>query len=281
MRKLALAAFYPMLAAAALAAAGETAGEDPQAVLRAILQEAKRRVEAPPTEAEDTTDVEPEAIRKHALAVNLSLRNRFWDRAADLKAYEIRDLKRARMDECRQVAERIRSLEETIKEKERERRRALRGSLDGVMGSGGVRSLGGERLGGLDSAERRRHRRDEHHNDGLDKDKKALKQAKHDKRRLQAQIAAQMERLDQREDLRKRRVEAAYAQHKQAIEGGKTFSANQMIADYEAALNLPPAQHQPPEQKPQADAPEQGDRKKPRRPDHKAPDRPRSKDADR
>lgn len=249
MRRLALAlgVLLALVVSASVLADNEATGDDAQAALRAILQEAKRRAEAPPAQPQEAAEADPEALRKHALAVNLSLRNKSWDRAQDLKAYEIRDLKKARMDECRQVAEEIHRLEETIKDKERERRRALRGTLDGLVGGDGRR----ERVGGIEGADRRRHRRNVNHNDGLDKDKKALKQAEHNKRRLQAEIAAQMKRLDERQDLRKRRVEAVYAGHKRTIEAGKTVSTNQMIAAYEAALELPPVQQPPAPKEPE------------------------------
>ena len=170
MRKLALGVLLPVLVAASVLADGEVSSEDPQGVLRGILEEARRRSEAPPAQPEAAAEIDTEALRKHALAVNLALRNRFWDRAEDLKAYEIRDLKQARIDECRQAADEITRLEETIREKERERRRALRAALDGLIGGEGRRERGGV-IEGVDR--RRRRRREVNHDDGLEKDKEA------------------------------------------------------------------------------------------------------------
>ena len=225
--------------------------EDPQAVLRAILAEARRRVEQPVEAAEPEAD--PKPLRKEALARNVALRNAFWDKAEALHKQEVAALKDERMDECRQVAQEIARIEQTIKEKERERRKAERGILDG----GGV-GEGGVPLG--EGSGVRRHRRNRATtNDGLDDDKKALKQAQQNKRRLQAEIAAAMKQLAQLEALRKRRVEAAYARHKRAIDAGENLATDQMVATYRAALDVAV-----PEKKPQP-KPKEGEKAKPGR----------------
>lgn len=254
-----LAALTPSVARAEAAGA-----EDPQATLRAILEEAHLRVEQPAQTAEP--DADPKALRKQALARNVALRNAFWDKTEALHKQEVADLKDERMDECRQVAQEIARIEGTIKEKERERRKAERGILDGGgVGEGGVPL--GEGSGG------RRHRRNRATpNDGLDNDKTALKQAEQNKRRLQAEIAAAMKHLDDLEILRKRRVEAAYAHHKRAIDAGENPATDQMVATYKAALDVAvpeeKPQPKPKEGKKQAEPKEKregGEKAKPRR----------------
>jgi len=230
------------------AARAEAAGaEDPQAALRAILEEAHRRVEQPVEAAEP--DADPKALRRQALACNVALRNAFWDKTEALHKQEVAGLKDERMDECRQVAQEIARIEQTIKGKERERRKAERGILDGGgVGEGGVPMGEGSGV--------RRHRRNRGTpNDGLENDKKALKQAEQNKRRLQAEIAAAMKQLDQLETLRKRRVEAAYAHHKRAIDAGENPAIDQMVATYRAALDVAV-----PEEKPQP-KPKEGEKR--------------------
>jgi len=238
------------------AARAEAAGaEDPQAALRAILAEAHRRVEQPVEPAEP--DADPKALRKQALARNVALRNAFWDKAEALHKQEVAALKDERMDECREVAQEIARIEQAIKKKERERRRAERGILDGGgVGEGGVPL-------GEGSGVRRHRRKRATPNDGLENDKTALKQAGQTKRRLQAEIAAAMKQLEGLEALRKRRVEAAYAQHKRAIDSGENPATDQMVATYKAALDVAVPEEKP-QPKPKGER-EGGEKTKPRR----------------
>ena len=231
-----LTALFALLIAS-LAVQAAWAEDDAKATLQSILEKARRRAEAPPPQEPSPAKPDPEALRKHALATNLSLRNRYWDGAESLKKQEVSTLKAERMAECRGVAQQIARLDETIKRKERERRKAERGLLDGGYGGGEGEGGGVSGIEGVST--RRRRRRPSRPNDGLEDDKKALGQAEQRKRQLQADIAAALKRIDEREATRKRNVEATYARHKRAIDAGKALPDQQMAASYKAAVDVP------------------------------------------
>lgn len=232
MRRAVLLLATVALLAAALAA--PPARADAKDALRAILEEARKRANVAETNAETKAEPDADTIRKQAHARNLSLRNSYWDRADDVKKQEVAALKAARVDECRKVVQDITRLKDAIRKKERERREGERGTLDDMPRRSGSR-------GSRDGLGHRSRRSGADQNDGLENDRKALKQAEQLKHQLQGEIAAEMKKLDARGSLRKRRVEAAYSGHRQAVEAGKSLTPEQMAASYEAALNDLPA----------------------------------------
>jgi len=178
-----------------------------------------------PTDAEKEAAAEAKKLRD----ANLSLRNMAWDKAADIRKDEVNALKAERMDECRRVAQEIRRIEQTIERKERERREAER------------RWREAERRWRNAAAEgRSRGRRPSRptHNDGMENERRNLDRAKDKKTALQREIAVVIRKIDGREDLRKRRVEATYARQKLALQAGEPLAIDQMIARYKAALAI-------------------------------------------
>jgi len=185
--------------------------------------------EEPGPKSTGPTDAEKEAAaeRKKLRDANLSLRNMAWDKAADIRKDEVNALKAERMDDCRRVAQEIRRIEQTMERKERERREAER------------RWREAERRWRNAAAEGRSrgHRpRAPTHNDGMENDRRNLDKAKGKKTALQREIAAAIRKIDGREDLRKRRVEATYARQKLALQAGEPLAIDQMIARYKTAL---------------------------------------------
>ena len=260
MRRAVLLLAAVALVAAALAA--PPARADAKDALRAILEEARKRANVAETDTETKAEPDADTLRKQAHARNVALRNSYWDRADDVKKQEVAALKAARVDECRKVAQDIARLKDSIRKKERERREGERGTLDDMPRRSGSR-------GSRDGLGHRNRRNRADSNDGLENDKKALKQAEQLKRQLQGEIAAEMSKLDARRSLRKRRVEAVYARHRQAIEAGKSLTPEQMVASYKAALNDLPADMEKaeapkPNEKPK-EAPKQQERKERRR----------------
>lgn len=248
MRMLVLGGIVVLWCEAALGAEA-SADDSAQSQLQAILKEAARRVDGG-HEAEAAPD--PKAVRKAAHAKNLILRNGAWDKAAELKRDEVRDLKAARMPDARKVADEIASLERTIRDKERKRKAADRSWYTGEGGTGGTG--GGDPGSGPGGLNFRRRKEKPKHNDGLENDQKALQQAQVRKRELQRQIAGEMKRLDDREALRKRRVEAIYTRHKLAVDADKTPTPDEMLANYKAALAVADPEPPKPEPAPAAGA---------------------------
>lgn len=185
--------------------------------------------EGPGPKSTGPTDADKEAAaeRKKLRDANLSLRNMAWDKAEDIRKDEVNALKAERMDDCRKVAQEIRRAEQAIERKERERREAER------------RWQEAERRwrNAVAEGRSRGHRpRKPTLNDGMENDRRDLDKAKDKKAELQREIAAAIRKIDDREDLRKRRVEATYARQKLALEAGEPLAIDQMIARYKAAL---------------------------------------------
>jgi len=177
------------------------------------------------------TDAEKEAAAeaKKRRDANLSLRNMAWDKAEDIRKDEVNALKAERMDDCRKVAQEIRRIEQTIERKERERREAERRWREAERRW---------RNAAAEGRSRGRRPRKPTHDDGMENDRRSLDKAKGKKAELQREIAAAIRKIDDREDLRKRRVETTYARQKLALQAGEPLTIDQMIARYKAALAL-------------------------------------------
>lgn len=79
------------------------------------------------------------------------------------------------------------------------------------------------------------------HNDGLENDKKALREAESRKRKLQKTISGEKAKMSKSASTTRRRVESIYARFKKAIQGGQSFTLDEVHKRYQAALDA----HQP------------------------------------
>lgn len=159
---------------------------------------------------------------------NYDLRNLYWDKAGDLKKEEIRELKREYMDDAAKVVNEVRRIEDTIRRKLRRREDAERNYRRD------------KRREDRNRREGRRSRRVKppQHNDGLEKDQQALREANEKKRKLQAMIRNEMDKISKRASGKRKRVEAVYTKQKRAIEAGQELASEAMIARYKAALGI-------------------------------------------
>lgn len=177
-----------------------------------------------PSPADEAAAAEKEARAKIA-RYNLSLRNHFWDSAADLKKKDYDVLKAAFMDQARAVANDIDRLNRSIRDKERRRDEA-------------------ERRWRRDRAEAQRRRKDGQgwgdprrptFNDGLDRDKQALRDAEARKRKLQAVINREKAKIASAINVTRKRVVSVYAKFKIALEKGEDLSPDALRKRYQAA----------------------------------------------
>jgi len=197
------------------------------------------------------------AAQKKALATNLALRNRAWDKAEQLRKDEFTALKARRMHECLEAVRAIASIEDTIETKERKRREAERRWRESER-----RRKEGDSSSGLRVLGRRSKR--PNHNDGLEEDRKKLKQAKQHKLELQRDINRERKQIAERESLRKKRVEALYARQRRELHRGQALTAEQIAAAYEAAITVHKPAPRPPAKTDDNKKPPKKQRKRPR-----------------
>lgn len=159
---------------------------------------------------------------------NLSIRNRFWDKASDIKKEEVRQLKAEYMDRCTKAVQDIRRINETIRKKEDKRKDRMR-QWQREQRKEDQKRLKGQRARKITKPK---------FNDGMERDQQALRKAFDAKRKLQRIIRKEMGVLSKRTSERRRRVEAAYSRQKRVIAAGEKLTVEQMVERYTAALDL-------------------------------------------
>ena len=191
----------------------------------------RERRRPPPAETpkrdppKDETPPDELAARKKALQKNLSLRNHYWDQVAELKKDDHQALKTAYKDDCVAVVREMQKINDTIQRKLRRREdadREWRRERDAELR---------KRREGKKWRDVRRPK----HNDGLENDEKALRNAQLKKLKLQKVIRGEQSKISKSAATTRKRLEAVYARLKRALDTGEEATLDEMRQRYQAA----------------------------------------------
>jgi len=173
----------------------------------------------PPKESTPEPKLSPEELeaQKEALAENKKLYKAYLDEVEKKKEQEKQALRSRYMGDARRIAREISRLENSINAKLRRREEARRRRSSSRYGDDYDRLL---------------------RTDGLEKDRRALAQAKRNRTKLKKVIDGEQDKIAAREKSAKRRVRAAYVKIHKSLKSGKLLTEEQMTRRFQAVLEV-------------------------------------------